>query len=86
MPSNAVAGTQDRNEAQLLAGEHRQAGGFERGFDIGFFECQLAGRLIAEQEADLAHQLAEFRGAGVAPAHQRQLVLHQRVIDEIYCR
>ena len=79
---NAVAGAQDRNEAQFLAGQHRHWGAFERRLDVGLLERQVAGRLVTEQQADLAHQLAEFRGAGVGCAHQRQLVPHQRVIDD----
>ena len=59
---NAVAGAQDRHQAQFLAGEHRNARAFERRLDLDLLERQVAGRLVAEQQADLAHQPAEFRG------------------------
>ena len=58
---DAVAGAQDRHQAQFLAGQHRHPGAFERRLDLGLLERQVAGRLIAEQQADLAHQPAEFR-------------------------
>ena len=68
---NAVAGPQNRDEADLLASKHRHPRRFERRFDLGLFECQVAGCLIGEEQADLAQQRAEFRGAGLAFAHQR---------------
>ena len=43
---------------------------------------QVAGDLVGEEQADLAQELAEAGGRGVALAHERQLVLDQRVVDD----
>ena len=46
------------------------------------FERQVARHLVAEQHADLVEQLAEALGRALLVAHQGQLVLHQRMIDD----
>ena len=46
------------------------------------FERQVARHLVAEQHADLVEQLAEALGRALLVAHQRELVLHQRMIDD----
>ena len=46
-------------------------------------ELEVAGHLVGEQQRDLAEQLAEARRRGVLVAHHRQLVLDQRVIDDV---
>ena len=78
---NAVAGAQDGDEAELLAGELRRQHGLERrvGRDAG--ERQVAGDLVGEQQADLADEMAELRGGRVPVAQQGQLVLDQRMVD-----
>ena len=45
-------------------------------------ERQVARDLVAEQHADLVEQLAEALGRALLVAHQRQLVLHQRMVDD----
>ena len=54
----------------------------ERRFDLGRLERQLARRLIGQQQTDLAQQATEFRCRSVAVAHQRQLVLNERMLDD----
>ena len=46
------------------------------------FERQVARHLVAEQHADLVEELAEALGRALLVAHQGQLVLHQRMIDD----
>jgi hypothetical protein len=55
---------------------------FQRRLDFGLGQRQIAGRLVAEEQSNLAHQLAKHPGRGIAVAHQRQFVLDQRVIDD----
>jgi len=77
----AVAGAQDGYQHQLLAGEHRGVDVGERGCDLFLAERQVAHHLVAEQKRYFAQQLAELRGRGFAPAHQRELVLDQGVVE-----
>ena len=51
-------------------------------FDLDFRQRQVAGRLVAEQGADLAEQFAEDFGRACLVAQQRQFVLHQGMIDD----
>ena len=55
----------------------------ERRLDLGLDERQIAGDLVGEQHADLGDQVAERAGADVLLPQQRQLVLHQRVGDDV---
>src|SRR5690606_38362755 len=50
-------------------------------FDLGILAFQVGGGLVGQQGGDLAGQLAERLGAVVGPAHQAELVLHQRMVD-----
>src|SRR5205085_459138 len=45
-------------------------------------EFAVARHLVAQQHADLVQELAEALGRALLVAHQRELVLHQRMIDE----
>src|SRR5207244_11017617 len=49
----AHAGTQDRREHELLAGEHRRPHGRHGRFDLDQLERQVARDLVAQQHADL---------------------------------
>ena len=79
----AVAGAQDRDEGELLALEDGGVHLGERGADGLHRHRQVAGDLVGEEEADLAQELAEARGRGVVLAHERELVLDQRVVDDL---
>ena len=53
------------------------------GVSIGdHFELEIARHLVAHQVGDLAQQPAEAGDRGLLVAHDRQLVLDQRVIDD----
>ena len=79
----ADAGAQDRREHQLLAGDHRRLGHAERRLDLDHFDRQIARHLVAKQHADFVQQLAEALGRAPLVAHQRQLVLDQRMVDDM---
>ena len=53
-----------------------------RRLDLDVLERQVARDLVAEQHADLVQELAEALRRALLVAHQRQLVLHQRVVDD----
>src|SRR5579883_318266 len=78
----AEAGAQDRHEAELLAGEHRRAHAGERRLDLGLGEGQVARRFVEHERRDLAQERAELARRDVLRAHQRQLVLDERMADD----
>jgi hypothetical protein len=82
----ADAGAQDRREHELLAGDRRLHGLGQRRFDFDELQRQIAGHLIGEQHADLVEKLAEPLGRNRFVAHQRQLVLHEGVADDVNVR
>ena len=81
---DAVAGAQDRDEHDLLAVEHAARSCGVSGVSI-VTSCvrHVARDLVGQQHADLAEQVAEGRVLVLLRAHQGQLVLHQRVIDDV---
>jgi hypothetical protein len=79
----ADAGSQDRREHELFAGDHRRLHGLQRRFDVDHFERQIARDLVAEQHPDLVQELAEALGRARLVAHQRQLVLDEGVGEDV---
>ncbi len=78
----ADARAQDRREDELLARDLRSHHRGERSFDLHHLDGDVPGHLVAEQHADLVEELAKpFRRARLV-AHQRQLVLDERVVDD----
>jgi hypothetical protein len=73
---------EDRGEHKLLAGDlgrlHRRDGRV----DLHGLQGQVAGHLVGEQHADLVEELAKALRRAPLVAHEGQLVLHQRVIDD----
>jgi hypothetical protein len=57
--------------------------GLQRGFDLDILHGHVARDLIGHQRCQLVEQAAKAVGAGLLLAHQRQLVLHQRVVDDV---
>ena len=53
----------------------------QRRLDLAVLQRQVAGDLVADQQRHLAHQPAEL-GGRVSLAHERELVLNQRVVDD----
>ena len=79
----AEAGAQDRHDHQLLAVEQRRLHGLDRRLDMRLAERQVARGVVAQQQADLAQQAAEIGARRLLVAHLGELVLHQRVRDDV---
>ena len=77
----AVAGPHDAHEHRLLAVDDGRLHLLQRCFDLDVLHWHVAHDLVGHQHADLAQQRAEGGAAGLLVAHQRQLVLHERMID-----
>ena len=80
---NAVAGAQYGHKHQLLAVYDLGLHLLQRGFDFNALHRHVACDLVGQQHADLMEQGAKGVGRCVLAAHQRQLVLHQRVGYEV---
>ena len=78
---HAEAGAQDGDQSQLTAGQDLGAGQSHGGLDLDFLGGQVAGSLIAEQHRDLAHEVTELLGAGVAVTQQADFVLDQGMVN-----
>ena len=77
----AVAGAQDRDQADLLAGEQRRLHRLAAASRSRRGQRQVAGDLVADQQRHLAHEPAELGHGRLLHPHQGQLVLDQRMID-----
>ena len=80
---HAEAGAQDGDHRDLLARDGGRHHHCHRRLDGLLGHGQVAGELIAHEERDLLQQLAEEDGRCLLVAHQRQLVLDQRMIDHV---
>ena len=54
----------------------------QRRFDLDIGQRQIARDLVAQQHPDLLEEFAKRFGRNVFLPQQRQLVLHQRVIND----
>ena len=79
----AVAGAQDRHQAGPRPDQRRCLHRGQRRLDRSRRQLQVARHLIGQQNADLAQQPPEFGRLGLLAPHGRQLVLHQRVRDDV---
>ena len=80
---HAETGTQDRHEADLVVGKHLRAAGRDGRLDFDFLQREIAGDLIRHQHGDLFEQLAEILVGRFFHPHPGQLVLDQRMIDDV---
>ena len=78
---HAEAGAQDGDQSQLTAGQDLGAGQSHGGLDLDFLSRQVAGGLVAQQHGNLAYQIAELLGAGVAVTQQADFVLDQGMVN-----
>ena len=78
-----VARAHDAHEHGLLAVDDGALHGLERGLDVDQLGGHVPRDLVGHQHADLAQQAAEAARAAVLLAHQRELVLNQRVGDVV---
>src|SRR5690242_19012521 len=79
----AKACAQNRRDHQLLAVEQRRVGAGDRRLDVRLHQGEVACRVVAQQQADLAQQAAEVRARGLLVEHLGELVLHQRMADDV---
>ena len=79
---HAEAGAQDRDDGDLLAGDALAGGDLERGLHLDGLEGEVARGLVALEQGELAHEVAELLGAGLLVAKDSHLVLDHRVVDE----
>ena len=79
----AVSGAKNGDTDELLALDHRRLHGAERRLDVDQRGRHVARDLVGHQRADLAQQHSERARARVLLSHERELVLHQRMIDDV---
>lgn len=80
---HAEAGAQDRHDADFLAGEHLLLALANRRLDLDFLEREVARDLISHEHRDFLEQLAEVLRARLLHAHDRELMLDQRMVDDV---
>ena len=80
---HAQARAQNRNHAQFAAAEHLGLAAANRRIDLYVFQRQVARGLIGEQHGNFLEQFAEFFDSRVLIAHNREFVLHQRMIQNV---
>ena len=81
--SHAQPSPQNWNNRQFFAGNHAPFICRERGRYVARRERQIAGDFIAEEQGNLAQQLAKFLGRCGLLTHQCQLVLNQGVFGDV---
>ena len=74
---------QDRHEHELLAVDELGIHGLQRRLDLDLVHRHVAGDFVGHQQPDLAHEPPEARGAGLLLAQQRELVLHEGMVDHV---
>ena len=80
---HAEAGAQDGDDRDLLAGDLLARGLLERGLDLDVLEREVAHGLVALEDGQLGHELAEVLRGGVLVPQDVQLVLHEGVVDDL---
>ena len=80
---HAKSCTQDRDDGDLFAGDALADRLLERGLDLDILEREVAHGLIALEDGKLGHELAELLRARVLVAQDVELVLHERVVDDL---
>ena len=55
----------------------------DRGLDVSVHQRQVAGGVVAQQQADLAQQAAEIGARRLLVTHLGELVLHQRMARNV---
>ena len=80
---HAQAGPEDRDDGQLLAGQHPNGGLRHGGLDFHFLGGQISGGLIAHELCNFSHQLPEFLDAGIFVSQQGELVLQKRMLQYV---
>ena len=72
---------QDGHQSQLAASQHLGLCHGDGCFDLHLFQRQVTGRFVAQQGRDLANEVTELLGAGVAVTQQADFVLDQGMVN-----
>ena len=78
---HSQASAQDGDDGDLLAGNALAGGLLKRGLHLDVLEREVAHGLIALEDRELRHELAELLGSGPLVPQDAQLVLDQGVVD-----
>ena len=81
---HAESRAQDGDDAELLARELLRAAGGDRRLDRDVFQRQAARDLIRHEHGNLFQKLPEIFRARFLLPHERELVLHKRMIDDVH--
>ena len=73
---HAEAGPENRDDSQLLSGNHRSETFLNRGFHFHFFQRQVTECFVSHQGCDLLDQGAEFVGSSVFVPQHGDLMLN----------
>ncbi len=77
------SGAEDGHDGELASGYHLCLGLGDGRFNGDFLQRQVTEDLIAHQHGNFVEQLPEVLGAGLAVAHDRQLMGNQRMVDNV---
>lgn len=80
---HAHAGSQDRDDGELVSGDSLRRHLADGRFDFHALQRDVAGDLVTHQEGDFLEKFPEILGSGFLHAHDGQLVLDHRVVDNM---
>ena len=78
------AGPEYGDNGQLFPGDGLESASGHGGLNLHFFQRQIAGGLVAHQRGDFRHHLTKILYAGVFVPEDGELVLQQRVVQNMY--
>ena len=79
---HSETGAQDRDDGDLLAGETTTGAFLEWRLDVDVLKREVAHGLVALEDGQLGHELAEVLGGRVLVAQDGELVLDEGVVDD----
>ena len=74
---------QDRRKDELLAVNHPAFHALERGFNLDLVRRHVARDFVGHERGELVEQTAKGACADGLLPHEREFVLHQRMIDQM---
>lgn len=80
---HAQSGAQDRDDRRFAAGQDRCAHGLQRRIDLDMRQWHIPGDLIPHQKGDFLQQGPEHVRRRVLLPQKSQLMLNQRMIDDV---
>ena len=79
-------GTQNRNNDRIFSKKQRLHRLADRGFNFNEMRFKVTGDFIAHQKGNFMKKRTEVLRVGVAITHQGQLMLDQRVVNNMQLR